>query len=116
MPSETPPETPPAVTVVVTTAPDSSVAELLAGRIVEERRAACANVVPGVRSVFRWKDEVQREDEVLVVFKTTEAAWPALRDRLLALHPYDVPEVLAFPVARGSDEYLRWVVGEVDPP
>lgn len=114
MSSEMPPETQPAVTAVVTTAPDSSVAESLATRIVEERLAACANVVPGVTSIFRWEGEVQRETEVLVVFKTTRAGFADLRDRIVALHPYDVPEVLAFPVSSGSDDYLRWVVREVE--
>lgn len=103
----------PAVTAVVTTAPDADVAESLAMRIVEERLAACANVVPGVTSVFWWEGTVQRESEVLVVFKTTEAAYPALRERIGQLHPYDVPEVLAFPVPRGSSDYLGWVVREV---
>lgn len=102
------------VSAVVTTAPDATVAESIATRIVEERLAACANVVPGITSIFRWKGEVQREAEVLVVFKTTEAGWAALRDRIVALHPYDVPEVLSFPVSAGSDDYLRWVAGEVD--
>lgn len=114
MSSGMPPETRPAVTAVVTTAPDASVAGSLAARIVEERLAACANVVPGVTSIFRWEGEVQREDEVLVVFKTTEAGYAALRDRIVSLHPYDVPEVLAFPVSNGSDDYLRWVEREVE--
>ena len=102
------------VTAVLTTAPDTSVAESLAQRLVEERLAACANVLPGVTSVFWWEGSVQSEGEVLVLLKSTEARYPALRDRLLELHPYDVPEVLRLPVAGGSEGYLEWVRSEVD--
>ena len=105
-----------AVTVVVTTAPDADVAESLGRRLVEERLAACANVIPGVTSVFRWEGEVQTEGEVLVLLKSTESVFAALRDRLVTLHPYDVPEVLRLPVAAGSDAYLDWVREEVRRP
>lgn len=102
-----------AVTAVVTTAPDSAVAEELAGRVVEERLAACANVVPGVTSLYWWEGKVQRDGEVLVVFKTVSERFDALRDRIAELHPYDVPEILAVPVPGGSHEYLEWVRREV---
>lgn len=102
-----------AVAAVVTTAPDADIAENLATRIVEERLAACANVVPGVTSIYRWKGEVQRDSEVLIVFKTTPAGVASLRDRIAELHPYDVPEILAVPVPDGSAEYMEWVHDEV---
>lgn len=102
-----------AVTVVLTTAPDAGVAESLGRALVEERLAACANVIPGITSVFRWEDDVQTEGEVLVLLKSTEAGFAALRDRLVELHPYDVPEVLRLPVAGGAGAYLDWVRGEV---
>lgn len=102
-----------AVTVVVTTAPDAEVAESLGRTLVEERLAACANVLPGVTSVFRWEGEVQTEGEALVLLKSTESVFAALRDRLVELHPYDVPEVLRLPVPAGSDAYLDWVRDEV---
>lgn len=102
------------ITAVVTTAPDVSAAESLAARVVGERLAACANVVPGVISVYWWDGQVQRDGEVLVVFKTTATTYPALRDRIVELHPYDVPEILALPVPRGSESYLEWVRREVD--
>lgn len=104
------------VTAVVTTAPNADVAEMLATRLVEERLAACANVIPGITSIFRWDGELQREGEVLVVFKTTAAAVDALSERLSELHPYDVPEVLALPVPQGSDRYVAWVHDEVTSP
>lgn len=103
-----------AVTAVVTTAPDAGVAEELAARVVEERLAACANVVPGVTSLYWWEGEVQRDAEVMIVLKTVTARFEALRRRIAELHPYDVPEILAFPVPEGSDEYLAWVRQEVE--
>ncbi len=102
-----------AVLVVLTTAPDTAVARAIASRVVDERLAACANIVPGVTSIYRWKGEVHEDDEVLVVFKTIPAGFIALRDRIVALHPYDVPEVLALPAPDGSTDYVRWVTGEV---
>ena len=98
---------------VVTTVPDVLVSERLATTLVEERLAACANIVPSVTSIYRWEGSVQRDDEVLVVFKTTEDRVAALRDRIVELHPYDVPEVLALRVLDGSEEYLQWVRDEV---
>ncbi len=104
-----------AVMVVLTTASDPSEAERLATRLVEERLAACVNIVPGATSIYRWEGEVRRETEALIVLKTTEAVVAQLRDRIVELHPYAVPEVLALPVPVGSEAYLRWVRGEVRP-
>ncbi len=101
------------VMVALTTAPSVEVAERIGGALVDERLAACANVVPGVTSIFRWQGEVQRESEVLVILKTTAAAVDALGRRLAELHPYEVPELLAFPIERGHAPYLGWVRAEV---
>lgn len=107
----------PETVVVLVTGPDAEL-ETMAERVVEERLAACANLIPGVRSVYRWEGEVQRDDEALAVLKTTRTAVEALRDRVLELHPYDVPEFLALPVEVGSGPYMRWIadcVGDVEP-
>ncbi|MDX1380653.1 MAG: divalent-cation tolerance protein CutA, partial [Xanthomonadales bacterium] len=80
--------------------------------VVSERLAACVNVVPGVRSIYRWNGDLQEEGEVLLVVKTTSDRLEALTERILALHPYDVPEVLALPLAAGSGGYLAWVARE----
>jgi periplasmic divalent cation tolerance protein len=97
------------VVVVLTTAPDEQVAERIGATLVEERLIACANLVPRVRSIYRWEGAVQRDDEVLVVMKTTTDALELLRERLVALHPYDVPEMLAVPSVDGLGAYLSWI-------
>jgi periplasmic divalent cation tolerance protein len=101
------------VIVVLTTAPSAEVAETIGTALVEERLAACANLVPGVTSIFRWKGEVSREPEILVVLKTTPARLGTLRRRLVELHPYDVPEMLALEVRGGHAPYMEWVRAEV---
>ncbi len=101
------------VTVVLTTLPDDRAAEALAGALVHERLIACANIVPGAKSVYRWEGEVRHDREALVILKTTRAALPRLRERLPELHPYDVPELIAFDVVDGAEAYLHWVRSEV---
>ncbi len=101
------------VTVVLTTAPDGRVAEALAEDLLADRLIACANLVDRVRSLYRWDGRVQRDDEVLLVLKTTSEAVPRVRDRIVELHPYDVPEVLCLPARGGLDAYLDWVAAEV---
>jgi periplasmic divalent cation tolerance protein len=100
----------PPVHVLLVTAPALDVAERLVGAVVEERLAACGNIVGGVTSIYRWEGEVQREAEVLIIFKTAAARADALARRIRELHPYDVPEILALPVERGLEPYVSWVV------
>jgi len=95
--------------VVLTTCPDAATAERLARALVEASLAACVNVVPGLRSIYRWNGAVQSDEEVLMLSKTTAVRFEALRARIVELHPYEVPEVVALPVADGHDAYLRWV-------
>ena len=101
------------VIAVLTTTPSSEVADRIGTALVEEGLAACANVLPGVSSVFRWKGEVSHESEVLVILKTTAAALGALQRRLVELHPYEVPELIALDVVAGHGPYLDWVRAEV---
>ncbi len=98
--------------MVLVTAPSAEVAASIARTLVEERLAACGNVLPEVRSIYRWEGQLHEDAEALLVLKTTRARLDALRDRVLALHPYDVPEVLALPVEAGSAAYLGWLVDE----
>jgi periplasmic divalent cation tolerance protein len=102
------------VVAVLTTAPSADVADRIGTALVEERLAACANLVPGVSSVFRWQGALQRETEILVVLKTTASRLGDLRRRLVELHPYEVPEVIALDVREGHPPYLDWVRTEVE--
>jgi periplasmic divalent cation tolerance protein len=100
------------VLVVLVTAPSVEKAAELGRALVGERLAACANVVPAIRSIYWWEGKVQDDAEALLVLKTTRSRFDALRDRALALHPYEVPEVLALPVEAGSAAYLAWIARE----
>ena len=97
------------VLTVFTTWPDIETARMAARTLVEEKLAACGNIVPGVESVYRWEGKVETGAEVLVVFKTVSRSYQKFETRLRALHPYQVPEVLALRVADGLPAYLRWV-------
>ncbi len=98
------------VLTVFTTWPDVETARTVAHTLVEEKLAACGNIVPGVESIYRWEGKVETGAEVLVIFKTTRGCYAALEARVRALHPYEVPEVLAVRVTDGLPAYLRWVV------
>lgn len=104
----------PEVVVVFSTAPDDATAARIAEALVERSLAACVNVVPGVRSVYRWKGEVQRDDEALLLIKTTRAGVAALKAALPEIHPYEVPELVVIPVGAGSEAYLNWVRENVE--
>ena len=97
------------VLTVFTTWPDLDTARTAARALVEEKLAACGNIVPGVESVYRWEGKVETGAEVLVIFKTTIGSYPKLETRLRELHPYHVPEVLALRITDGLPAYLRWV-------
>jgi len=106
----------PAVRVVLVTVPDPETGHSLVRQMVQARLAACGSVVPGLTSIYRWKGEVHQDPESLVIFKTTTSVLEALKTRVVELHPYEVPEFLALPVADGHLPYLRWVLGEVAEP
>ena len=97
------------VNVVLVTAPDTEVGRRIANALVGEGLAACVNIVPGIHSVYRWQGAVQEDSEVLLVVKTRADRLEALTERVGALHPYDLPEVLALSTAGGSAAYLDWV-------
>jgi periplasmic divalent cation tolerance protein len=102
--------------VLLSTVGKSEDAERIAEALVERRLAACVNVVPGLRSVYRWKGRVEREDEVLLVIKTAGERVEEVRRALVAgLHPYEVPELVALPVAGGHPPYLDWLAENVRP-
>ena len=104
-----------AVQVVLMTAPDAEVGASLARRIVEEGLAACVNLVPGVRSIYRWQGALQEDPEILLIAKTRADLVAALAERVRALHPYELPELIALPVVAGSAPYLEWVRATAEP-
>lgn len=95
--------------------PDPATAERIADALVGERLAACVNIVPGLRSIYRWQGEVRHDAETLLLIKTTRTRYPALQARLLALHPYELPELVAIELADGLPAYLRWVADATRP-
>lgn len=100
------------VLLCLSTAPDLATARMLADALVGERLAACVNLLPGLQSVYRWQGQVERGEEVLLLIKTTCTCLPALQARIVALHPYELPEVLAVESAGGLPACLDWVVSE----
>ena len=99
--------------VVLTTMPDEVSAGDFAQRLVEQRVIACANVVPRITSVYRWDGRVKRDQEALVIMKTTRARVPGLKDVMDDLHPYEVPEMMVLPDSGAHRAYLGWVAEEV---
>jgi periplasmic divalent cation tolerance protein len=101
--------------LVLTNVPDRVVAERLAEMLVEKRLAACVNILAPCRSVYRWKDAVQHDEEHPMLIKTTVERYAALESALKAGHPYELPEIVAVPIERGLGAYLSWVEAETTP-
>ena len=95
--------------VVLTTAGSDEEARAIAGALVRRRLAACVNILPGARSVYRWKGEIQEDEERLLLIKSSRRLFPAVREAIRELHSYDVPELLALPVEDGDPAYLGWL-------
>lgn len=104
------------VLVCLSTCPDAETADRIAEALVAEGYAACVNLVPGITSIYRWQGVVERSSEVMLVIKTAESSFEALRDRLLELHPYELPELIAVPVGPGLPAYLDWVRDQIARP
>ena len=101
------------VVLILTTVPAVSRADTIARSLVDERLAACVNVIPGLTSIYRWQGEREEASECLLVIKTDETRYAELERRVLELHPYTVPEVLALPVERGAPAYMEWLKDSV---
>jgi periplasmic divalent cation tolerance protein len=102
--------------LVITNLPDAYSAHALAGTLVEERLAACVNILAPCRSVYRWQGKMENAEEVPVLIKTTAARYAALEAAIRARHPYELPEIIAVPIDRGLPEYLAWVDTETTEP
>ena len=100
--------------VVVTTVGTEEQAYLIAREIVARRQAACVNVVPGIRSIYRWKGKICKDGELLLIIKTLEGEFEGVAATIRELHSYELPEILSFSVSHGERRFLEWIAGSVD--
>ena len=100
--------------VMVTTVGDEEQGNLIARELVLRRHAACVNMVSGVKSFYRWQGKICRDSEYLLVIKTLEAEFDAVTATIQELHAYELPEILAFDIARGEPRFLEWIAGSLD--
>ncbi|HJW38539.1 MAG TPA: divalent-cation tolerance protein CutA [Candidatus Udaeobacter sp.] len=97
------------ILLAFSTFPDAETARRISNQLVIEKFAACANILPSVESIYRWKEKIETANETLVLFKLSENRQAAFQEKLRSLHPYEVPEMVFVPVASGLPDYLRWV-------
>ena len=97
------------ILLALSTFPDRETAQRISNQLVTEKFAACANILPAVESIYRWKEKIETGSETLVFFKVSEDRQLAFQERLRSLHPYEVPEIIFIPVSSGLPDYLRWV-------
>ena len=98
------------ILLALSTFPDAETARKISNQLVAEKLAACANILPSVESIYRWKEKIESGGETLVFFKLSEDGQSAFQEKLRSLHPYEVPEIIFVPVSNGLPEYLGWVV------
>lgn len=95
--------------LVLSNVPDEKIAGDIARRLVEQDLAACVNILPGVRSIYRWQNAVEEALEVTLLIKTVQSRYAEVEHAIKAMHPYDVPEIIALPIAAGLPAYLEWI-------
>jgi periplasmic divalent cation tolerance protein len=99
---------------VVTTVGTEEQAYLIAREIVARRQAACVNIVPGIRSIYRWKGKICKDGELMLIVKTLEGELEGVMDTIRELNSYEIPEILSFNVSHGEQRFLEWIAGSVD--
>ncbi len=100
--------------VVITTVGTEDQANLIARELVARRHAACVNILPGARSVYRWEGKICQDGEWMLIIKSVAAEFEAVSETIQELHDYDLPEILAFQVTHGETRFLEWVGASVD--
>jgi len=95
--------------IILITASSEEEATKISTTLVEEKLVACVNIIPKIHSIYWWEGKVCREDEVMLVSKSTKSLFPAIMDRVKSLHSYQVPEIISFPILEGLPEYLNWI-------
>jgi periplasmic divalent cation tolerance protein len=98
------------IILALSTFPDAESARRISNELVVGKFAGCANILPGVESIYRWNEKIESGNETLVLFKLSEDRQSAFQEKMRSLHPYEVPEIIFVPVSSGLPEYLRWVV------
>ena len=98
------------ILLALSTFPDGDTARRISNELVTEKFAACANILPAVESIYRWKNKIESGKETLVFFKLSEDRQSAFQDKLRSVHPYEIPEIIFVPVANGLPEYVAWVM------
>ena len=97
------------IVLALSTFPDHETAQRISNQLVSEKFAACANILPSIESIYRWKGKLETGNETLVFFKLSEDRQSDFQNKLRSLHPYEVPEIIFIPIVGGLPEYLRWV-------
>jgi len=97
------------ILLALSTFPDAEIARRISNQLVSERFAACANILPSIESIYRWKGKIESANETLVFFKVSDDRQSAFQDKLRSVHPYDVPEIIFLPVASALPQYVQWV-------
>jgi periplasmic divalent cation tolerance protein len=103
------------ILLALSTFPDPETAQRISNQLVTEKYAACANILPGVESIYRWKEKIESGNETLAFFKVSEDRQLTFQEKLRSLHPYEVPEIIFVPISNGLPEYLRWVTENCTP-
>jgi periplasmic divalent cation tolerance protein len=98
------------VLLALSTFPDQETARSVSNDLVTKKLAACANILPGVESIYRWKEQIESGNETLVLFKLSKDRQSVFQEKLRSLHPYEVPEIIFVPISSGLPKYLRWVI------
>ena len=102
------------VLLALSTFPDQETAREISNELITKKLAACANILPAIQAIYRWKDQIESGNETLVLFKLSEDRQSAFQEKLRSLHPYEVPEIIFVPISSGLPEYLRWVTENCD--
>jgi periplasmic divalent cation tolerance protein len=102
--------------LVLCTVPDRKCAEQIAGALVVEQLAACVNIIPEMASVYRWKGAIEKDEELLLLIKTSQDMYESLEQRIRALHPYELPEIIAVSIQAGQKDYTKWIENSLTTP
>lgn len=99
--------------VILNTCPNKETATEVANTLIQRRLAACVNILPGLTSVYHWQGQIESEEEILLLIKSTQAAFDVVKDTICEIHPYELPEIVAVPLVGGLDTYLSWIDANV---